>query len=193
MTRIELFLTLREELEALFQGRLNVFLISEEINQSANTFSVLFVGQPKDGETAGKGQPGRGEVPEKVIVGRYAELKNRFYNKNVPPFSEEFLLDLGYDYGAGVCVVHYLNLPVLFRGRGAGAQVVKKIEKLGKQVGIRTISVPAEHNAVNFWLKQGYSFTNAREKEFFQRHEDRNNLFIAYDLHKNLSNFHQEG
>lgn len=186
MTRIELFLTLREELEALFQGRLNVFLISEEINQSANTFSVLFLGRPKDGETAGKRQPGRGEAPEKVIVGRYAELKKRFYNKNVPPFSEEFLLDLEYDYGAGVCIVHYLNLPVVFRGRGAGTRVVKKIEKLGKQVGIRTISVPTEHNAVHFWLKQGYSFTSAGEKEFFQRHENRKNLFIAYAMHKNI-------
>ena len=176
---------MREELEALLEG-LNVFLISEEVSQSTSAFNVLFLGQPKEKE-AGKNQlfVDGGAAPEKVIVGRYAELKNRFYNKNVPPFSEKFLLDLEYEYSSRVCTIHYLNLPANFRGRGVGAQVVKKVEELAKRLGMRAIAVPAEHNAVAFWLRQGYCFKQVQESEFFHRHKNRKDLFIAYDLRKN--------
>lgn len=183
---MDFFSEFRNRVEELFEGRLSIRLITEESDTHNYPNSILLAGEPVEKPehvSNGAEETNQPKIEIKTIIGKHLELKS-FFNKDEPPYSEEFMLDLEFDYGTETCTIHHINLPYCLRDRGAGSQIIKEIENLCHVMGMKNIYVPSEHNATNFWLKHGYQFNFDHEKRFFDRNRQKKNIFIAYDLRK---------
>ena len=108
----------------------------------------------------------------------YAALENGTEN--------EFIIDLELNYDTGTALLYHIALPQNMRNKGLGTMIVHIIERLAGKLGLQSITLPAEHNSTGFWLKLGYQFRYPVEKIFYNQHSKRQNLNLAYDLHKNL-------
>lgn len=189
----DLFSRFRDRVEETFGGALTVRLVTEEPVAGRHTCSIMLTGEltakpqpPAGAPAAGDEESARGNSGTKTIVGKHIDLQG-FFRKDEPPYSEEFMLDLEFNPGNRTCTIHNINLPYFLRERGAGSKIIREIEKLCRSLGMQYVYVPSEHDATNFWLKQGYRFTFGHEQSFFLKNRQRKNIFIAYDLRKDLN------
>ncbi|KJS12729.1 MAG: hypothetical protein VR67_08335 [Peptococcaceae bacterium BRH_c8a] len=98
----------------------------------------------------------------------------------------EFIIDLELDYHTGVALLYHITLPRNQRNQGLGTMLVHTIEHLAWELGLQSISLPAEHHSTEFWLKLNYRFQYPGEGNFYAQHANHQNLNLAYDLYKNL-------
>jgi len=98
----------------------------------------------------------------------------------------EFIIDLELDYHTGVALLYHITLPRHQRNQGLGTRLVHTIERLIGELGMQSISVPAEHQSTEFWLKLNYRFRYPGERNFYAQHANRQNLNLAYDLYKDI-------
>ncbi len=104
--------------------------------------------------------------------------------KNDP--EQEFIIDIEIDLHTKTAVLYHIALPLNIRHQGMGTGIVAEIEKMMRSLGLRYISLPAEHHSTGFWLKSGYRFKHAHEHQFYNANKHRENLHIAYELEKIL-------
>ncbi|HBX22062.1 MAG TPA: N-acetyltransferase [Desulfotomaculum sp.] len=98
----------------------------------------------------------------------------------------EFIIDLELNYHTGAALLYHITLPRGQRNQGLGTRLVHTIERLVRELGLQSISLPAEHHSTEFWLKLNYRFRYPGEGNFYAKHANRQNLNLAYDLYKNL-------
>lgn len=127
----------------------------------------------------------RSTKDRRKLLGKPRDFQH-FLEKEGPAYDEEFMLDIEFDFDTGTCTIHHINLPLRMRGGGAGSRIVQKAELLAKIMGMAAVYVPAEHRATSFWLKNGYRFAFPAEKSFYEGNSQRSNIYIAYDLRKNI-------
>lgn len=104
---------------------------------------------------------------------------------------QEFIIDLQLNFSSGTAVLFHIALPLFRRKTGLGTRIMGEIEKTLTKLGFKNISLPAEHHSTGFWLKKGYRFRFAPEREFYEKNKSRDNLHVAYELEKFLG-VHQE-
>lgn len=202
MERLDLISRLRGEIQDFLGSQLKIKMFICDLleeHPGENAVGVLFVSESEPGEAAGpspsghsaKGipqeeAPGDCTDPAVMLVGKHRDFQ-QFLNKEGSFYEEEFMLDLEFNYGTGICTVHYINLPGHLRNMGLGSAIVKQAEQLALEMDMEIIYVPSEHRATSFWLRNGYRFDIPGEKAFFEKNRGKANLYAAYDLRKKIS------
>lgn len=202
MERLELISRLRGEIQDMLDSRLKIKMFICDLleeHPGENAVEVLFASESESREAAGPSppcpsangspqeeSPGSGTNQAAILVGKHRDF-HQFLNKEGPFYEEEFMLELEFNYGTGVCTVHLINLPGRLRNKGLGSAIAAKSEQLALAMGMETIFVPSEHRATAFWLRNGYLFEIAGEKAFYEKNRDKPNLYVAYDLRKRIA------
>lgn len=102
---MNLFSQFRNKVEELFEGHLSIRLITEEAGVANYPNSIMLVGEtterpeptPDHLFAQGETDAAREKGIVKTIIGKHVDLQG-FFNKDEPPYSEEFMLDLEFDY-----------------------------------------------------------------------------------------------
>lgn len=199
--KLDLISRLRGEIQEMLAGQLKLKMyVSDYLEEhpGENVLAVLFTSGSGSGAESRESppdhvpgrdlrtdrQPARRKPP--VLVGKPRHFQ-QFLNKEGPDYDREFMLDLEFNYGSATCTIYHINLPGFLRGKGLGTIIVNGAELLARQMGMEKIYVPAEHRATPFWLKNGYRFGFPGEEAFFRKNSSRSNLYVAYDLRKELA------
>lgn len=184
---MDLISRLRGEIQDMLGGQLKLKMFIWDLLENhpgENAVGVMFVIEADadpDVEASGSG-------PDPIIklVGKHRDFQ-QFLNKEGPFYEQEFMLDLEFDYGTGVCTIHHINLPGQLRNKGLGTAIAEKTERLAVMMGMELMYVPSEHRATSFWLRNGYRFDVPGEQSFYEKNRDKSNLYVAYDLKKKIS------
>lgn len=190
--RLKLITEFRNYVQDLLSGAIKVKMQLTDLLENhphQNSLSVFLTSFNTSGEKK-KTPPGeavRSAGERRKLLGKPRDYQ-RFLDKEGPSYDEGFMLDIEFDFDAGTCTVHNINLPLRMRNLGIGGGIVRGAEILAKKMDMSVMSVPAEHRAAAFWLKNGYSFSFESEKKFYQSNSGRSNLYIAYDMRKEIKN-----
>ncbi|MFZ5649245.1 MAG: hypothetical protein ACOY4I_00120 [Bacillota bacterium] len=188
--RFNLITEFRNNIQSIFSDQLRVKMQVSSFSEEHLGGSSLSVFLTSEAASAEKQKT----LTEEALLSTKARRKllgkprdfQRFLDKEGPSYDKEFMLDIEFDYNTGTCTIHHINLPLHMRDRGFGGCIVQKAELLAKKMGMTDVYVPAEHRATAFWLKRGYRFTFPAEKIFYESNSGRSNIYIAYDLRKNI-------